>query len=43
MLIVIIVYVAVQPGAMGGYEFMFGLNIEPLKENFLGVLKTAAG
>ncbi len=43
MLIVIIVYVAVQPGAMGGYEFMFGLNIEPLKENFIGVLKTAAG
>ena len=43
MLIVIIVYVAVQPGAMGGYQFMFGLNIEPLKENFIGVLKTAAG
>ncbi len=43
MLIVIIVYVAVQPGAMGGYQFMFGLNIEPLKENFLDVLKTAAG
>ena len=43
MLIVIIVYVAVQPGAMGGYQFMFGLNIEPLKENFIDVLKTAAG
>ena len=43
MLIVIIVYVAVQPKAMGGYEFMFGLNIEPLKNDFLGVLKTAAG
>ena len=43
MLIVIIVYVAVQPGAMGGYQFMFGLNIEPLKNDFLGVLKTAAG
>ena len=43
MLIVIIVYVAVQPGAMGGYQFMFGLNIDPLKENFIGVLKTAAG
>ncbi len=43
MLIVIIVYVAVQPGAMGGYQFMFGLNIDPLKKDFLGVLKTAAG
>ncbi len=43
MLIVIIVYVAVQPGAMGGYQFMFGLNLDPLKENFLDVLKTAAG
>ena len=43
MLIVIIVYVAVQPGAMGGYEFMFGLNIDPLKNDFIGVLKTAAG
>ena len=43
MLIVIIVYVAVQPGAMGGYQFMFGLNIDPLKKDFLNVLKTAAG
>ena len=43
MLIVIIVYVAVQPGAMGGYEFMFGFNIDPLKNDFIGVLKTAAG
>ena len=43
MLIVIIVYVAVQPGAMGGYQFMFGFNIEPLKTDFLTVLKTAAG
>ena len=43
MLIVIIVYVAVQPGAVGGYQFMFGLNLEPLKTDFLTVLKTAAG
>ena len=43
ILIIVIVYVAVQPGAVGGYQFMFGLNIDPLKENFLGVLKTAAG
>ncbi len=43
MLIIVIVYVAIQPGAMGGYEFMFGWNLEPLKKDFLGVLKTAAG
>ena len=43
MLIIVIVYVAVQPGAMDGYKFMFGWNVEPLKEDFLGVLKTAAG
>ena len=43
MLIIIIVYVAVQPGAVGGYQFMFGFNLEPLKTDFLKVLKTAAG
>ncbi len=43
MLIVIIVYVLCQPGAVGGYKFMFGFNIEPLKTDFLTVLKTAAG
>ena len=43
MLIIIIVYVAVQPGAMGGYQFMFGVNFEPLQKDFLTVLKTAAG
>ncbi len=43
MLIIVIIYVAVQPGAMDGYKFMFGWNIEPLKKDFLGVLKTAAG
>ena len=43
MLIVVIVYVAIQPGAMGGYKFMFGWNLEPLKDNFLNVLKAAAG
>ena len=41
--LIVIVYVAVQPGAMGGYQFMFGFNIEPLKTDFLTVLKTAAG
>ena len=43
MLLAVIIYVAVQPGAMDGYKFMFGLNIEPLKTDFLGVLKAAAG
>ena len=43
MLVIVIVYVAVQPGAMDGYKFMFGWNVEPLKTDFLGVLKTAAG
>lgn len=43
MLLIIIVYVAVQPGAVGGYQFMFGFNLEPLKADFLTVLKTAAG
>ena len=43
MLLAVIIYVAVQPGAMDGYKFMFGWNIEPLKTDFLGVLKAAAG
>ena len=43
ILIIVIVYVAVQPGAVGGYQFMFGFNLEPLKTDFLTVLKTAAG
>ncbi len=43
MLLIVIIYVAVQPGAGGGYKFMFGWNIKPLQEDFLKVLKTAAG
>ncbi len=43
MLLIVIIYVAIQPGAMEGYKFMFGWNIEPLQTDFLGVLKTAAG
>ena len=43
ILLIVIVYVAVQPGAMGGYQFMFGVNFEPLQKDFIGVLKTAAG
>ncbi len=44
ILIVIIVYVAVQPGAAAGYAFVFKPNFEALGGgNFLTVLKTAAG
>ena len=43
MLLIVIIYVACQPGAGGGYKFMFGWNIKPLQEDFLKVLKTAAG
>ena len=43
MLIIIIIYVLCQPGAVDGYRFMFGVNLEPLKTDFIGVLKTAAG
>ena len=43
MLLIVIIYVACQPGAGGGYKFMFGWNLEPLKADFLKVLKTAAG
>ena len=43
ILIIVIIYVACQPGAGDGYKFMFGWNIDPLKEDFLGVMKTAAG
>ena len=43
MLVIVIVYVAIQPGAMDGYKFMFGWNLEPLQADFLSVLKAAAG
>ena len=43
LLIVCIIYVACQPGAVDGYKFMFGWNLEPLKADFLTVMKTAAG
>ena len=43
ILIICIIYVACQPGAGAGYKFMFGWNIEPLKDGFIDVLKTAAG
>jgi NSS family neurotransmitter:Na+ symporter len=43
ILIGLIIYVACQPGAVEGYKFMWAPNLEPLKTNFLGVIKTAAG
>ncbi len=43
ILIIVIIYVACQPGAGDGYKFMFAWNVEPLRENFLDVMKTAAG
>ena len=43
MLIIIIIYVACQPGAGEGYKFIFGWDLSPLKEDWLLVLKSAAG
>lgn len=43
MLVIVLVYVACQPGAVDGYKFMFGFNVELLKTDLLTVLKTAAG
>ncbi len=43
ILIIIIGYVAIQPGAADGYAFMFKPDFSALKENFFGVVTTAAG
>ncbi|MGE4354466.1 MAG: sodium-dependent transporter [Oscillospiraceae bacterium] len=43
ILVLVIGYVAIQPGAIDGYKFMFAPNFEPLRHDFFGVLKTAAG
>lgn len=43
ILLIVVIYVACQPGALEGYKFVFAPNFEPLKENFFGVVKTAAG
>jgi len=43
MLAVIIVYVACQEGAAEGYAFMFKPDFSTLKNDFFGVLRTAAG
>ncbi|NCC68016.1 MAG: sodium-dependent transporter [Clostridia bacterium] len=43
ILLFVIIYVAFQPGAGDGYAFIFKPDFTPLADNFLGVLKTAAG
>ena len=43
ILVVVIVYVACQPGAGEGYKFMFVPDFAILGQDFFGVLKTAAG
>lgn len=46
ILLFVVVYVAVQPGAAEGYKFMFSPSFDVFSDpsiGFLGVLKTAAG
>lgn len=43
LMLIVLIYVACQPGAGEGYKFMYAWNMEPLKEDFLKVVKTAAG
>lgn len=43
MLVIIIIRSCTLSGAVEGLKFMFVPNLEPLKENFLGVLATAGG
>ena len=44
IILIVLIYVAIQPGAGDGYKFMFGFaNAGLLKTNFFGVLKVAAG
>ncbi len=43
LMLVIIIYVALQPGAAAGYAFMFTPNFEPLQNDFMEVLRSAAG
>lgn len=43
LLLIVLIYVACQPGAGEGYRYIFGVNFEPLKSDFFGVVKTAAG
>jgi len=43
LLLIMLIYVACQPNSGEGYKFIFGFNTEPLKQDFVGVLGTAAG
>ena len=43
MLLIVIARSCTLPGAVEGLKFMYAPNFEPLKEDFLGVLKTAGG
>ena len=43
MLVIVIVFVAAQPGAGEGYKFLFVPDFSVLANDFFGVLKTAAG
>ncbi len=43
LLLIVLIYVACQPGAGEGYKFMFSWNVKPLQEDFLKVVKMAAG
>ena len=43
MLVIVIIRSVTLPGAAEGLAFMFAPNIEPFKENFVGVLAVAAG
>lgn len=43
MLLITIVRSCTLPGAVEGLKFMYAPNFQPLKEDFLGVLKTAGG
>ena len=43
ILVVVIIYVALQPGAIEGYKFMFKPDFSTLEGKFFTVLKTAVG
>ena len=43
MMVIVIIRSVTLPGAEEGIRFMFDFNLEPLKENFFGVLSTAGG
>ena len=43
MLLIVIIRSVTLPGAAEGLKFMFTPNLQPLKENFVGVLSSAGG